>query len=127
MSTITELADRFFGAIEQGDIDTVREVYSPDVVVWHNFDEVEQDGETSVKMLAWAARNLEGMRYADIKRWETDDGFVQQHTLRATNAAGVEIAVPAILAVTVRDGHIVRLDEYLDSAHVALISAPRPT
>lgn len=120
--TNTEVADRLFAAIEAGDIETVRSAYSSDVVVWHNFDEVEQDCETNLRVLAWLTRNLQGVRYTDVKRWVTDEGFVQQHVLRAVTPAGVEIAVPAIVAVTVADGLITRLDEYLDSAHVALIT-----
>ncbi|MCC7257297.1 MAG: DUF4440 domain-containing protein, partial [Gammaproteobacteria bacterium] len=35
---ITALARRFFDAIEQGDIATVRAIYAPDAVIWHNTD-----------------------------------------------------------------------------------------
>ncbi len=122
MTTINELADQFFGAIERGDIDTVRSIYAENAVIWHNFDEIEQDRDTNVRMLAWTARNLPGMNYGDVKRWLTADGFVQQHVLRATNPAGVEIAIPGCLAVTVSGGKITRLDEYLDSKHVALLT-----
>jgi uncharacterized protein len=29
---------RFFAALEAGDIETVREIYAPDAVIWHNDD-----------------------------------------------------------------------------------------
>lgn len=116
------IADRLFGAIESGDIEALHELYAPDAVIWHNFDDAEQSREQNVRMLGWAVRHLTGMRYTDVRRSVTDEGFVQQHVLRAVNQAGVEIVVPACLVVTVSGGLITRLDEYLDSRHVDLIT-----
>ena len=113
-----ELADRLFAAIEAGDIDAVRDLYAPDAVVWHNTDGVEQDVEANLATLRWCADNLGGMRYADVRRRVDDDGFVQQHVLVAGSRSGVEVAVPACIVATVRDGRIARIDEYLDSAQV---------
>jgi ketosteroid isomerase-like protein len=64
-------------------------------------------------------RNLGELSYTDIRRSAIDDGFVQRHVLVATNRAGRRVEVPACVVATVRDGHIIRLDEYLDSAAVA--------
>jgi ketosteroid isomerase-like protein len=36
MAEPLEVADRLFAAIEAGDIDAVRELYHPDIAVWHN-------------------------------------------------------------------------------------------
>jgi len=116
------VADRLFAAIEAGDIEAIHDLYAPDAVIWHNFDDAEQSREQNVRMLGWAIRNLSGMHYTDVRRSVTDEGFVQQHVLRAVNRAGVEIAVPACLVVTVSGGLITRLDEYLDSRHVDLIT-----
>ena len=61
--------------------------------------------------------------YTEIRRSATDDGFVQQHVLVATNRAGQRVEVPACIVVRIADGHITRLDEYIDSANVAQIMA----
>ena len=42
MSDALEVGERFFGAIEAGDIETLREIYHPDVVIWHNSDGLER-------------------------------------------------------------------------------------
>lgn len=42
MNEVFKVGDRFFSAIEAGDMDTVRDVYHPDVVIWHNTDGVDQ-------------------------------------------------------------------------------------
>jgi ketosteroid isomerase-like protein len=125
MSDALAVAGRLFAAIEAGDVDAVREVYDPAVEVWHNTDRAVQGREDNLTTLGWVARNLGGLRYTDIRRSATDDGFVQRHVLVATNRAGQRVEVPACIVATVRDGRITRLDEYLDSAAVdAMLEKP---
>ena len=47
------LADRMFRAIEQGDLDDLREIYDPDIVVWANYDDREHDLDGSMRVLGW--------------------------------------------------------------------------
>ncbi|MDQ3601921.1 MAG: nuclear transport factor 2 family protein [Actinomycetota bacterium] len=121
-ASATDVADRLFSAIEAGDVDAIRMVYSPDVVVWHNVDEQVEDRDANLATLGWVIHNLPGLRYTAIRRQATDDGFVQQHVIVATNRAGREVALPACIVATVRDGLITRIDEYLDSVGVAALS-----
>ena len=117
--SIDEVADALFGAIEAGDVDTVRALYDPDVEVWHNTDETIQRRDQNLASLSWMAANLHDRRYEEVRRQLTDDGFVQQHVLRVTTGSGRRVSMPGCLVVAVRDGHITRIDEYLDSAHIA--------
>ena len=121
MSEHLDLAERFFKAIEAGDIEAVKEIYAPDAEIWHNTDGVVQAPVDNARTLTWITQNLEGMAYTDIRRSATDDGFVQQHVLVATNRAGQRVEVPACIVVRIADGRITRLDEYLDSAVVEKI------
>ena len=123
MADALEVADRFFAAIEAGDIAAVRDIYAPDAEIWHNTDGLVQSPDDNARTLGWIAANLRDVTYTKVKRSATDDGFVQQHVLVATNRAGARIEVPACIVTTVRDGRITRLDEYLDSASVAAIMA----
>lgn len=110
------VADRFFGAIEKGDVDTVRDVYSPDVVIWHNTDNIEKTREENLDTLRWAMENVENLRYEDVRRHRIDGGFVQQHTCRGRQKAnGQEMILPAVVVCRVEGPHITRLDEYFDS------------
>ena len=43
-----ELVVRFFAALEDGDIDALREIYAPDEVIWHNDDLIEQPVEENL-------------------------------------------------------------------------------
>ncbi|MFM9863952.1 MAG: nuclear transport factor 2 family protein [Micropepsaceae bacterium] len=113
-----DIAERFFSAIERGDIEAVRAIYAPDARIWHSHDLKEQGVEENLRVLAWMARNLSNRRYQVHRRVAIPGGFLQQHTLEATTPGG-PFSMPACIVVEVRDGRIARLEEYLDSARVA--------
>jgi ketosteroid isomerase-like protein len=117
-----DVAVRLFGAIQAGDLDAVRDIYAPNAEIWHNYDGIVQTPDENLVVLRWVVTHLDGIRYEDVVRQPTPTGFVQQHVLRAT-AKGTPIEMPACIVVTVVDQHITRLDEYLDSAHVARLAA----
>jgi ketosteroid isomerase-like protein len=126
MSDHLAIADRLFTAIAAGDIDTVRAVYAPNARIWHNFDDADQPAEQNLKVLRWVVATVKDLRYDDVRRLPTPEGFVQQHVLRGT-VNGTPLAIPACIIATLRDGRITRLDEYIDSAHAApLMAAARP-
>lgn len=113
------IADALFGAIEAGDLDAVAALYAPDVEVWLNTDGIPRGRDANLRTLAWVVANLADRRYDEVRRHRTDTGLVQQHVLRATTPAGRRVAVPACMVITIDGGRITRLEEYLDSAHVA--------
>jgi uncharacterized protein len=118
---ILELADRFLTGVQAGDQEAVHACYAPDAVIWHNFDGIEQTVDQNMRSLRWFVRTLPDRRYRVLRREAIKDGFVQQHVLEATLPDGTAWAMPACVVVTVKDGLIVRLDEYLDSAHAAVL------
>ncbi|HWA30287.1 MAG TPA: nuclear transport factor 2 family protein [Rhizomicrobium sp.] len=111
------LADRFMRAIETGDIATIRASYAPDARIWHNNDGLAQTVEENLKVLDWVTRHLANRRYEIKSRHAFDGGYVQQHVLHGRLRNGEAFSMPACLIVTVKDGRIARLDEYLDTAH----------
>ena len=120
-----ELVIRFFAALEAGDIDTVRDIYAPDAVVWHNDDLIEQPVEENLKTLAGTVRAISGLHYDIVRRVATDDGVLQQHVLRGRLPDGTEAELHAAMYLQVRDGHITRIEEYLDSARRSSLKAAR--
>ena len=60
--TVDALADRFFAAIEAGDVDAVRDLYDPDAEIWHNTDGIVQRLDDNLATLAWMGRNLPDLR-----------------------------------------------------------------
>lgn len=120
---ILALAERFTRAIELGDIEAVTACYAPEARIWHNFDNAEQTVEENLKVLRWMARALPERRYDILRRVAIPGGYVQQHVLTGRRPNGEAFAMPACLVVEVGDGRIRRLDEYLDPAQAAVLSA----
>ena len=121
-----ELVVRFFAALEAGDIEAVRAVfYAPDALIWHNDDLIEQSVEDNLKVLADLHRAVSGLRYDVIRRADVADGVLQQHVLRGTLPNGTEVELHTAMYLQVRDGHVTRIEEYLDSGKRAAIRAAR--
>ncbi len=118
MTDALAVAERFFHAVEAGDIEAVRAIYAPDARIWHNHDRKEQTVEENLRVLLWVARNLPNRRYKIHRRVAIPGGFLQQHVLEGQTAAG-PFAMPACIVCEVAHGRITRLEEYLDSAQAA--------
>ena len=113
---VLQFAERFVGAIQSGDAVTVRACYAPGAAIWHNIDDVEQTVDQNIRSLDWFVRKLPDRHYRVLRREALEDGFLQQHVLEATLPDGTAWKMAACVVVKMRDGLIVRLDEYLDSA-----------
>ncbi|WP_063006818.1 nuclear transport factor 2 family protein [Nocardia kruczakiae] len=111
-----ELADRFFAAVSAGDTAALTALYAPEARIWHNDTNIEETVADNLRVLRWLSRTVENLRYEDIRRYVLPDGFAQQHVVRGHLPGHGELEVPASLFVRVRDGHITRIDEYVDSA-----------
>jgi uncharacterized protein len=120
---VPDVAGRLIAAIEAGDFDAFLACYAPGAVIWHNNDNVEQSPTTVVKVLGWLRKRVDGLRYEELRVQPTPSGYVEQHVLRGTARDGSALEVPACLVVTVVDGLITRLDEYIDTAGVAHLSS----
>lgn len=129
LDPVTEgIASRFITAVEQADFDTILdEIYAPDAVIWHNNDNVCIGPTENIRVLTWLHGVVTDLRYEDVRRLPTPKGYVQQHTLRAVTPAGDPIEVHACFVVTIENGRIVRLDEYLDKAASRPLDPYRPT
>jgi ketosteroid isomerase-like protein len=120
---IAALAARFFDAIEMGDVEAVGACYADDVAVWHNTDGIATGKADNLKVLSGLVRGFPERRYEDRRLGVFPGGFVQQHVLRAVRRDGARRELAACVICQVEAGRIVRLDEYFDSAHVALFTA----
>ena len=56
MPSPLELCDQLFSAIIRGDVETVRGIYAPDAVIWHNDDGLEQSPERNLRVLGWLSK-----------------------------------------------------------------------
>jgi len=113
---VLKLSDRFMAALNVGDADTVREVYSPDARIWHNFDGKYQSVDENIETMRWLHTKLTDIDYDVRRRVGTADGFVQEHVLRGNLASGKPFSLYACAIIKVEDGKITELREYLDTA-----------
>ena len=120
-----DFAAKFVGAIQAGDADAVRACYAPDAKIWHNNDGLEQSVDQNLRVLRWFMRTLPDRHYRVLRVEALPDGFVQQHVLEATLVDGTAWAMDACVVVRMKDGLIVRLDEYIDSAKADALT-PKP-
>ncbi len=112
-----EVAAAMTTAFEAGDLAAIAALYADDVVVWHNFDQLERTREQALSSAAWVAEELEDFEVGDLWVAAVPGGFVQQCVFRARErSTGKMLVTPAMLRVHVRDGRITRIEEYTDPA-----------
>ena len=117
-----EIADHLFKAIERGDVAAIRDIYAPNAKIWHNNDGLTQTVDANLAVLGWVVANILELAYTEVCRNPTPTGFVQQHVMRGRlKSSGKEFVLPACIICEVEHGQITRLDEYLDSAHTAVL------
>jgi ketosteroid isomerase-like protein len=120
---IETVASGLFAAIERGDLAAVRELYSPDVQIWHNVTGKTQTREENLKLLRFFTGRLSERRYEVLARDFFEGGFVQRHVLHGKLASGELVAAPVCIVIYVSRGKIERLYEYLDPAAVQSVFA----
>ncbi len=116
MSGAFALADRFFAAIEAGDMAAIEEIYAADATIWHNHDGKFESRERNRRTLLFLCATLSGRRYDIARRYEVEGGFAQEHTLTGTLPDGSAFALKAAIFADVKGGKITALREYFDGA-----------
>ncbi|MGX1163408.1 hypothetical protein FBY31_4467 [Arthrobacter sp. SLBN-100] len=120
------LADRLTAAISAADMATMREIYTQDAVIWHCTDAIEMSVDDLDNLLS--AIGLVSSCTIDVhSRLITDVGFVQTQTNTYKLESGSEIVLRCALIVTVEEGLIARIDEYLDGSALAPLIEALPT
>lgn len=129
MQTTEEIfafADRFIAALNVGDPALVREFYTPDATVWHNFDDADQTLDDNLRLLEWMVRKAPQRSYRVLRREIVPGGWFQQHVVEARLANGREMKLFACCVITLEYGRIRRIEEYVDPAQVAVLREARP-
>jgi ketosteroid isomerase-like protein len=114
--TEINVIDRLFGALETGDRAAVSGCFAPDGGLWHSFDRVVMTEKEVEKSFEAMILNFSERKITDINRQRTATGFVQQHLMTFTSHDGQSKSWPVCIVVQVKDGLIMRLDEYIDRA-----------
>jgi ketosteroid isomerase-like protein len=119
-STVADVAQRLFAAIEGGDADAVAALWDDDVLVWKSAEPQEQVKTRALRVIFWFMDATTQRRYEILDRQFFDGGFVQQHVLHATGRNGGSISMRVCIVIKVgANGLISRIDEYFDPAAIA--------
>jgi ketosteroid isomerase-like protein len=118
-----DTAAALFAAIERKDPDAVAALYADDVQVWHNFSNTCQNKAENLATLTSLCRHVPEIRYDVTERLQLEDGrILQRHVLRARTGTE-EVLIPACIFITVREGSIAAIHEYLDTAQANRLRA----
>jgi hypothetical protein len=110
------VVSKMLDAIEKGDMETFRTFHTPDALIWHCYDETEQDLETVIGALSHFCAISTDRAYEDRRVTIVGSQAFLQHTLTATLRSGRRFRLPAMMRVEISsDGLVKRLEEYADS------------
>lgn len=114
------LADSFFDALEQNDIETVRWIYAPTMRFWINLTGEEKSGEQSIETLIAGKERARRRTYNDRQYATFKGGFLARYTINIVLHDGKTKALSACIVVRCNaHGQFTRIDEYLDSGRMS--------
>ena len=124
-STVEDVAEKLFTAIENGDGAAVEALWDDDVLVWKSAEPEEQAKKRALRVIGWFMGTTTTRRYEILDRQFFDGGFVQQHVLHATGRNGGSISLRVCIVVKVAtSGLITKIDEYFDPTELEPLLRP---
>ncbi len=124
-STVEDVADVLFTAIEDGDACAVEALWDDDVLVWKSAEPEEQAKKRALRVIGWFMDVTTARRYEILDRQFFDGGFVQQHVLHATGKGGGSISLRVCIVIKVgARGLITKIDEYFNPADLEPLLRP---
>ena len=115
--SVAETAREFFGAIERADLEALNRLYADDVKIWHNFSGKFMEKKTNVAILG-KLTTAGNVKYVVQESHVVGDRLLQRHVLEIAMKGGNRVGIPAAIFLTIKNGRITELHEYVDSAHV---------
>lgn len=114
MSTL-DLAKRFMQAAGDADEAAARACLHPDAEIWHNYNNATQTVDENMALLLKMEAMTKERVYEIHLIEEISNGYVQRHTLHITSPDGKDrYSVEALSLITVVDGKITRIEEFID-------------
>jgi ketosteroid isomerase-like protein/mannose-6-phosphate isomerase-like protein (cupin superfamily) len=112
----TEVADRFWNALDLGNLEGAVACCHSSTTTWHNFDQKTMTLEESKAGWGGYIAAFDERATIKVRRNFIGDGFFQQHTLKVRLANGAQKAWDACVIMRFKDGLITSIEEYIDRA-----------
>src|SRR5260221_11914360 len=87
---LNDVADRYFGAVVDGDIDAVASLYADDFRIWHNVDNHESSRQENLDAFRAALGFIHDVRYEEVRRLFLPGIVLEQHVVRGHDGNGNE-------------------------------------
>ena len=117
--SVRELAKKYMDYLGARDAAGARSCLHPEARVWHNFDGVEQSVDENMATFEYLLQKSTALSYDIHRMEEIDGGYLQRHTLKITSTAGDELSSEAMAVISVKDGKITYIEEFIDPSPFA--------
>lgn len=111
------LAQFWASVSEEHNVEKFSTILHDDFIMWYNFDPQDRSRQEFIETLKSAHAMFQNQVNKDCRITVTEDGFVIQATMCGL-LDGKEIASPYCLVAKVKDGKVIRGEEYFDTAQL---------
>lgn len=119
--SVLDLARQYMAYVQAEDVPGARSCLHPDARIWHNYDGVTQTVDENMATLAYLLEKSTGLKYDIHRLEEIKGGYLQLHTLNLMAKSGDVLSTEALALISVKDGKIIRIDEWLDPSPFAVL------
>jgi ketosteroid isomerase-like protein len=106
---------QLFVAIQAGDRAAIADLYADDIQVWHSATGRTVAKASSLAIHDWLMAPGVRHRYATIEHVVLDDRDARRHVLTVSIPGHDHLVRPVAIFLTITDGKIRRIDEYVDA------------
>lgn len=112
---LLEIAKRLFDALESGDMSELKALYAKDATLWTNTAQRDLAAREVAAFVPLFIKKMPDRRYINRRVTPFEGGFIHRHRLTGTRKDGARVAAECCAVVSVADGKVTRVEEYLDS------------
>jgi ketosteroid isomerase-like protein len=118
---IHDIAEAIGRGVAARDLGIVRSLFAPGATVWHAIGDATMTLQDSLRGLQAVLDVTSELSYVEVRVTPTAQGYLDQHYVQAVMKSGQHIRFPAVMVVTMNDGLITRLEEYIEASAAAPI------
>ena len=112
---ILEIAHELKRAFEEKDLKAIENIYSDDIVVWHNYDRIERNRNQSLESAKWVISEIENFSIDECSIFPIEGGFIQQCVFHGIyKSTGKRMETDAMIRVYCQEGKVNRIEDYSD-------------
>jgi ketosteroid isomerase-like protein len=117
---VLKLAKQFSDASKAADVGTADKLLDPDFKFWANYTKQTLGKAEMLGYIGTFFPTLRSVEYRNVRVTPSANGYVLQQVTDTVLGDGSKISdLDVCMVIQVRDGRLLRIDEYLDAAAIA--------